>query len=99
MPDWGSGRGAWASSVCPSRDSLRAARSHPHSPAPFAIIAGEPSTTRRKLEAQGISTYLHVPSPGLLRMFLKDGARRFVFEGKSVAGTSARGLASPCGRR
>ena len=36
--------------------------------------------------AQGIPTYLHVPSPGLLRMFLKDGARRFIFEGRECGG-------------
>ena len=37
-------------------------------------------------EATGIATYLHVPSPGLLRMFLKDGARRFIFEGRECGG-------------
>src|SRR5262249_6838473 len=31
-------------------------------------------------------TYLHVPSPGLLKMFLKDGARRFIFEGRECGG-------------
>ena len=34
----------------------------------------------------GIPTYLHVPSPGLLRLFLKDGARRFIFEGRECGG-------------
>ena len=41
---------------------------------PFAIIAGGRPDQARELEAQGIPTYLHVPSPGLLRMFLKDGS-------------------------
>ena len=30
--------------------------------------------------------YLHVPSPGLLRMFLQEGARRFIFEGRECGG-------------
>ena len=53
---------------------------------PFAIIAGGRPDQARELEAQGIPTYLHVPSPGLLRMFLKDGARRFIFEGQECGG-------------
>src|SRR5205823_1337352 len=40
----------------------------------------------RELEQQGITTYLHVPSPGLLRMFLREGSRRFVFEGRECGG-------------
>lgn len=53
---------------------------------PFAIIAGGRPDQAKELEAQGIPTYLHVPSPGLLRMFLKDGARRFIFEGQECGG-------------
>jgi len=53
---------------------------------PFAIIAGGRPDQARELETQGIPTYLHVPSPGLLRMFLKDGAKRFVFEGQECGG-------------
>src|SRR5262249_25957347 len=45
---------------------------------PFALIAGGRPDQARVLDAEGIATYLHVPSPGLLRRFLKDGARRFV---------------------
>ncbi|MEM0963571.1 MAG: beta-ketoacyl synthase N-terminal-like domain-containing protein, partial [Bacteroidota bacterium] len=37
-------------------------------------------------EARGTKTYLHVPSPGLLDLFLKEGARRFVFEGRECGG-------------
>ena len=44
------------------------------------------SDQARELEALGIATYLHVPSPGLLRMFLKEGARRFIFEGQECGG-------------
>ncbi len=63
-----------------------------------ALIAGGRPSLARPLEQAGIATYLHVPSPGLLDMFLKDGARRFVFEGRECgAGTSARVRASCCG--
>jgi acyl transferase domain-containing protein/NAD(P)H-dependent flavin oxidoreductase YrpB (nitropropane dioxygenase family)/NADP-dependent 3-hydroxy acid dehydrogenase YdfG len=53
---------------------------------PFALIAGGRPDQARELEGEGISTYLHVPSPELLRMFLRDGARRFVFEGHEGGG-------------
>lgn len=51
-----------------------------------AIIAGGRPDQARELEEAGIATYLHVPSPGLLRMFLRDGARRFIFEGRECGG-------------
>ena len=35
---------------------------------------------------RGIPTYLHVPSPGLVKLFLDDGARRFIFEGRECGG-------------
>lgn len=53
---------------------------------PFALIAGGRPDQARVLEKDGIPTYLHVPSPGLLKMFLQDGARRFVFEGRECGG-------------
>jgi acyl transferase domain-containing protein/NAD(P)H-dependent flavin oxidoreductase YrpB (nitropropane dioxygenase family)/NAD(P)-dependent dehydrogenase (short-subunit alcohol dehydrogenase family) len=53
---------------------------------PFALIAGGRPDQARSLEQEGIATYLHVPSPNLLRLFLKDGARRFVFEGRECGG-------------
>ena len=53
---------------------------------PFALIAGGRPDQARGLEKDGTATYLHVPSPGLLELFLKDGARRFVFEGKECGG-------------
>ncbi len=53
---------------------------------PFAIIAGGRPDQAKVLEQEGIPTYLHVPSPGLLRLFLKDGARRFIFEGRECGG-------------
>ncbi|MEZ5383474.1 MAG: SDR family NAD(P)-dependent oxidoreductase [Microthrixaceae bacterium] len=53
---------------------------------PLAIIAGGRPSQARELEAGGTRTYLHVPSPGLLRQFLADGARRFIFEGRECGG-------------
>jgi Polyketide synthase modules and related proteins len=51
-----------------------------------AIIAGGRPTQARALEAEGIAAFLHVPSPGLLRQYLRAGARRFVFEGAECGG-------------
>src|SRR5450432_2262703 len=53
---------------------------------PIALIAGGRPSQAAPLEAQGTATYLHVPSPGLLDLFLRDGARRFVFEGSECGG-------------
>lgn len=53
---------------------------------PYALIAGGwPNQNRRLIEA-GIPTYLHVPSPRLLKMFLNSGDRRFIFEGRESGG-------------
>ncbi|WP_406005596.1 SDR family oxidoreductase [Streptomyces sp. NBC_00637] len=51
-----------------------------------AIIAGGRPSQAQALERDGIRTFLHVPSPGLLRQFLDAGARRFVFEGSECGG-------------
>ncbi|HIF40556.1 MAG TPA: SDR family NAD(P)-dependent oxidoreductase [Planctomycetes bacterium] len=53
---------------------------------PFALIAGGRPSQARALEDLGTPTYLHVPSPGLLDLFLDQGARRFVFEGRECGG-------------
>ncbi len=53
---------------------------------PFALIAGGRPDQADELERAGISTYLHVPSPGLLGQFLRDGARKFVLEGRECGG-------------
>ena len=52
----------------------------------FALLAGGRPEQAATLEQAGIPTYLHVPSPGLLRLFLDAGARRFVFEGRECGG-------------
>ena len=53
---------------------------------PFALIAGGRPDQAKELEDEGIATYLHVPSPGLLKLYLAQGARRFVFEGRECGG-------------
>ncbi|MEI6516748.1 MAG: nitronate monooxygenase, partial [bacterium] len=57
-------------------------RHHP----PYALIAGGHPEQAKLLEQDGILTYLHVPSPGLLKLFIEEGARRFVFEGRECGG-------------
>jgi acyl transferase domain-containing protein/NAD(P)H-dependent flavin oxidoreductase YrpB (nitropropane dioxygenase family) len=53
---------------------------------PVALIAGGRPDQAGTLEAEGIAAYLHVPSPELLRLFLREGARRFVLEGRECGG-------------
>jgi acyl transferase domain-containing protein/NAD(P)H-dependent flavin oxidoreductase YrpB (nitropropane dioxygenase family)/NAD(P)-dependent dehydrogenase (short-subunit alcohol dehydrogenase family)/acyl carrier protein len=53
---------------------------------PFALIAGGRPDQAKELEQKGIATFLHVPSPGLLKRFLQAGCRRFVFEGRECGG-------------
>ncbi|RSM75629.1 polyketide synthase [Amycolatopsis sp. WAC 01375] len=50
------------------------------------LIAGGKPAQAKALEADGIGTFLHVPSPILLRQFLDAGIRRFVFEGAECGG-------------
>ncbi len=53
---------------------------------PWALIAGGRPDQARELEAAGIATFLHAPSPALLAQYLRDGARRFVLEGRECGG-------------
>ncbi len=53
---------------------------------PFALIAGGRPDQAHDLESRGIATYLHCPVPGLLRAFVGQGCRRFVFEGRECGG-------------
>ncbi|AXI01740.1 type I polyketide synthase [Aquirhabdus parva] len=54
-------------------------------PSVLLLAGGRPSQARPFIE-MGIATYLHVPSPGLLDLFLKEGATHFVFEGRECGG-------------
>jgi len=53
---------------------------------PFVVIAGGRPDQAEQLEKEGIATFLHIPTPSLLRIFLKQGARRFIFEGRECGG-------------
>lgn len=52
----------------------------------FAILAGGRPDQASSLEAAGIRTYIHTPSTQLLEMFLRQGGRRFIFEGRECGG-------------
>ncbi len=52
----------------------------------YALVAGGRPSQAQRLEEVGIPTYLHVPSRGLLESFIRDGARKFVFEGRECGG-------------
>ena len=53
---------------------------------PYALIAGGRPDQAAELDRDGITTFLHVPSPGLLDQYLRDGCRRFVLEGRECGG-------------
>lgn len=56
-----------------------------HKP-PFALIAGGRPDQAAEFEERGIPAYIHAPAPALLRMYLEQGAKRFVFEGRECGG-------------
>ncbi|MFA9194936.1 SDR family NAD(P)-dependent oxidoreductase [Flavobacterium sp. FBOR7N2.3] len=53
---------------------------------PVVLIAGGRPAQAKVFEKEGIKTFLHVPSPALLDLFLKEGATNFVFEGRECGG-------------
>ncbi|MEW6167478.1 MAG: beta-ketoacyl synthase N-terminal-like domain-containing protein, partial [Pseudomonadota bacterium] len=53
---------------------------------PFALIAGGRPDQAAEFERRGIATYIHAPAPALLKLYLEQGARRFVFEGRECGG-------------
>lgn len=53
---------------------------------PVVLIAGGRPAQAKVFEKAGITTFLHVPSPALLDIFLKEGAKNFVFEGRECGG-------------
>ncbi len=79
---WGAGILGFAPEEVRSAQLEAVRHVHP----PFALLAGGRPAQAAALEADGIATFLHVPSPVLLRQFLAAGARRFVFEGSECGG-------------
>ncbi|MDR2275340.1 MAG: SDR family NAD(P)-dependent oxidoreductase [Sphingobacterium sp.] len=53
---------------------------------PIVLIAGGRPAQAKVFEKAGITTFLHVPSPALLDIFLKEGAKNFIFEGRECGG-------------
>ncbi|WP_457573345.1 SDR family NAD(P)-dependent oxidoreductase [Desulfolithobacter sp.] len=52
----------------------------------YAVIAGGRPEQSAHLEEKGIHAFLHIPSPELLALFLREGCRRFIFEGRECGG-------------
>ena len=53
----------------------------------ICILAGGVPAQAIKLEKEtGIKTYIHAPTPELLALFLKQGARKFILEGRECGG-------------
>lgn len=52
----------------------------------FAIIAGGRPDQAVKFKNEGIQAFLHVPSSNLIPLFLQQGARGFIFEGRECGG-------------
>ncbi len=53
---------------------------------PVVLIAGGRPSQAQSLEEAGIKVFLHVPTVALLDMFIREGARNFVFEGRECGG-------------
>ncbi len=52
----------------------------------YALIAGGRPDQAAAFEQRGIPTYIQAPAPALLKMYIEQGARRFVFEGRECGG-------------
>ncbi|HZR38198.1 MAG TPA: SDR family NAD(P)-dependent oxidoreductase [Nevskia sp.] len=52
----------------------------------YALIAGGRPDQAAQFEQHGIPTYIHAPAPALLKMYIEQGAKRFVFEGRECGG-------------
>lgn len=55
-------------------------------PPKFAVIAGGRPDQAKEFEELGVATYLHVPSPELLRLYTRSGVRRIILEGRECGG-------------
>lgn len=79
---WGVGLLGYLDDALQHEQFLAVARARP----PVAILAGGRADQVARLEAAGIATYLHVPTPELLRLAWEQGVRRFIFEGSECGG-------------
>ncbi|MBU4151441.1 MAG: SDR family NAD(P)-dependent oxidoreductase [Proteobacteria bacterium] len=53
---------------------------------PFALLAGGQPHQAKRLEKEGIHTYVHIPTVSILDIFIDHGLRRFIFEGREAGG-------------
>jgi len=53
---------------------------------PFALLAGGQPHQAKRLEGENIPTYVHIPTVALLDLFIDQGLRRFIFEGREAGG-------------
>ncbi|MDR3120890.1 MAG: hypothetical protein LBU58_06110, partial [Clostridiales bacterium] len=79
---WGVGMLGFAYPQVLAEQTERILRAKPS----VVLIAGGRPTQARPFEQAGIKVFLHVPAPGLLDMYLKEGARSFIFEGRESGG-------------
>ncbi len=52
----------------------------------FAVIAGGRPSQYKTLTGLGITSFLHIPSPSMLKGYFDDGVRHFIFEGHGSGG-------------
>ncbi|MBN1500070.1 MAG: acyltransferase domain-containing protein [Spirochaetes bacterium] len=52
----------------------------------FALFAGGTPIQAKELEAEGIKTYLHMPSPAMFENGVNNNCTRFIFEGHEAGG-------------
>jgi acyl transferase domain-containing protein/NAD(P)H-dependent flavin oxidoreductase YrpB (nitropropane dioxygenase family)/NAD(P)-dependent dehydrogenase (short-subunit alcohol dehydrogenase family) len=57
---------------------------------PVVVIAGGQPVQAQQFEAEGIPTFIHVPSHRLLDLYLDDGTRNVIFEGLECGGHIGR---------
>jgi acyl transferase domain-containing protein/NAD(P)H-dependent flavin oxidoreductase YrpB (nitropropane dioxygenase family)/NAD(P)-dependent dehydrogenase (short-subunit alcohol dehydrogenase family) len=57
---------------------------------PVVVIAGGQPAQARTFEAEGIPTFIHVPSHRLLDLYLDEGTRNVIFEGLECGGHIGR---------
>jgi len=79
---WGIGMLGFASSALREEQTQYILDAKPSA----VLIAGGRPSQAAAFEKAGIKTFLHAPSSVLLDIFIKEGARRFIFEGRECGG-------------
>ncbi len=79
---WGVGFLGFAPQALLDEQLALAKKYHPR----VAIIAGARPDQVASFERTGMVSFLHIPSADLIPLFLQEGARRFIFEGRECGG-------------